>query len=315
MNKLYLGIDSGSIYTKGVIIDKYDNILVSSIVETKGEPIVSVKEMLNEMVSNIDFTENKIVAIGVLGVSRKLVGMLLDADLIVDDVKANLTAIKKEIPNVKTVIEIGGEHAKLLRVNADGEDSVIVSNSCLVETGSFLNWLVKKMNLNIDDVSKLVKKSKNDVMLMGKCGVFLETEITQKLKDGYHKEDILVAVSKMIAINYFNNVIKSKKIDLPIVVCGGVARNKIVVKELERLIGSKIKVLDNASLMGAIGASILVRESGKERNVNLDIANYNISTKMINCRKCSNNCCVVVVYKNDKLINTWGNKCESGRVM
>ena len=211
MNKLYLGIDSGSIYTKGVIIDKYDNILVSSIVETKGEPIVSVKEMLNEMVSNIDFTENKIVAIGVIGVSRKLVGMLLDADLIVDDVKANLTAIKKEIPNVKTVIEIGGEHAKLLRVNADGEDSVIVSNSCLVETGSFLNWLVKKMNLNIDDVSKLVKKSKNDVMLMGKCGVFLETEITQKLKDGYHKEDILVAVSKMIAINYFNNVIKSKK--------------------------------------------------------------------------------------------------------
>ena len=84
MNKLYMGIDSGAIYTKGVIIDSYDNILASDNIETNGEVVESVKIVINNMLMNIDLDSNTIVAIGITGVAKRLVGTLLDADVIIN---------------------------------------------------------------------------------------------------------------------------------------------------------------------------------------------------------------------------------------
>jgi len=136
--------------------------------------------------------------------------------------------------------------------------------------------------------------------------------LIHKIQAGYKKEDIIAGVCRAIATNYINNVAKGKKINKPIVFNGGVSKNMAVVKAFEEITGEKIIVNKNSHLMGAFGIAVMARECGIEKAFNFDIENYKLETKIASCGKCSNNCEIVTVYKNDTLIDYWGNRCERG---
>ena len=133
-----------------------------------------------------------------------------------------------------------------------------------------------------------------------------------RIQAGYKKEDILAGVCRAIATNYINNVGKGKKIRAPIVFNGGVSKNLAVVRAFEEITGEKIIVNKNSHLMGAFGIAIMARNSKKEKVFDFDIDNYTLETKIANCGRCSNNCEIVAVYKNNNLIDHWGNRCERG---
>ena len=187
-----------------------------------------------------------------------------------------------------------------------------MNTQCFAGTGSFIDSLAKRLDVKIDDVASVASKSKNKVDVATRCAVFAESDFIYKIQDGYKKEDILAGMCRTIAINYINNVAKGKKIQNPIVFNGGVSKNMEVVKELEKLIGEKIIVNKNSHLMGAIGMAIMARENKCENIFDFNIDNYKLETKIANCGRCSNNCEIVTVYRNDKLIDFWGNKCERG---
>ena len=136
-----------------------------------------------------------------------------------------------------------------------------------------------------------------------------------KIQAGYRKEDIIAGVCRAVAINYINNVAKGKKISSPIVFNGGVSKNAAVVKAFEEITGEKIIVNKNSHLMGAFGIAVMSKNSKKETVFNFDIDNLEIKTKIVSCGKCSNNCEIVAVYKNNNLIDHYGNRCERGNLV
>ena len=312
MNKLYMGIDIGSISTKGVIIDEYDNILASSYLYTEGNPIKAVSMVVNNMRREIDLNKYKVVAVGTTGSARKLIGTMLDAVVVKNEITAHAIGTIRLYPEVRTIFEIGGQDSKITLVNNGVVCDYAMNTLCAAGTGAFISSLARRLNVKIEDVAKVAFSSKNHVNIAARCTVFAESDLIHKIQAGYKKEDIIAGVCRAIATNYINNVAKGKKIQAPIIINGGVSKNEAVVKAFREITGEKIIVNKNSHLMGAFGIAIMARNSKQEKVFNFDIDNYNLETKISNCGKCSNNCEIVTVYKNNKMIDHWGNRCSKG---
>ena len=312
MNKLYMGIDIGSISTKGVIIDEYDNIMASSYIYTEGNPIGAVKQVVKNMREEIDTDKYQVVSVGTTGSARKLIGTMLDATTIKNEITAHAIGTIRFYPDVRTIFEIGGQDSKITLVNNGIVTDYAMNTLCAAGTGAFISSLAKRLDVKIEDVAKVAFSSKNKVNIAARCTVFAESDLIHKIQAGYKKEDIIAGVCRAIATNYINNVAKGKKIQTPIVFNGGVSKNAAVVKAFEKITGEKIIVNKNSHLMGAIGIAIMARDSKEERVFDFDIDNYNIETKIASCGRCANNCEIVTVYKNNDLIDHWGNRCEKG---
>ena len=310
MNKLYMGIDIGMAFAKGVIIDGNNNILASSYLDTLGNPIRAVKAVIREMREEIDLDKYQVVSVGVTGSARKLIGLLLNANTIRNEVTALAVGTIRLYPDVKTIFEIGGYDSKIILVNDGVVTDYGLNTACMAGTGIFISNLAKRLDIDINEISKLALKSKNRIRPTTKCMLFADADINDKLQKGYQISDILAGVCKTIVSDYLNNVAKGKKIQSPIVFNGGVSKNQMIVKCFEEELNEKIIVNRNSHLMAALGIAIMARESKKENVFNLNIDNYKLETKVINCVKCSNNCEMVMVYRNDKLIDYWGNKCK-----
>lgn len=310
MYKLYMGIDIGSVTTKGVIIDGYDNIITSSYVYTEGNPVRATKKVIKNMRDDIDLEKYEVVSVGTTGSARKLIGTMLDASVVKNEIMAVSLGTVRMYPDVKTIFEIGGHDSKIILIKDKIVSDYAINSHCLSGTGEFINSLAKRLNVNIEDVGKIAFGSNNKIDISGRCIVFAETDLINKIQDGYKKEDILAGVCHMVASSFINNVTKGKKIITPIVFNGGVSKNIMVVHELEEIMGEKIIVNKNSHLMGALGIAIMARDSGKERVFDFNLDNYDVKTKMTNCGKCDNNCNIMMVYKNGDLVDHWGNKCN-----
>ena len=315
MNKLYMGIDIGSISTKGVIIDQYGNIFTSSYLYTSGNPIIAVKNVVKNMKNDIDLNKYQVVSIGTTGSARKLIGKMLGADTIKNEITAHAVGTIKLYPDVRTIFEIGGQDSKITLVNNGIVYDYAMNTLCAAGTGAFISSLAKRLDVSIENVSDVAFSSKNKVNIAARCTVFAESDLIHKIQAGYKKEDIIAGVCRAVASNYINNVSKGKKIVSPIVFNGGVSKNKAVIRAFEEITGEKIIVNKNSHLMGAYGIALMARDSKKEKVFDFNIDNLKLETKIVNCGRCSNNCEIVTVYKNDELIDHYGNRCERGSLV
>jgi len=304
----YLGIDIGSISTKGVIIDEENNIITSEYIWTEGNPVKAVTKLVSILKSKIP-KDLKIKGIGTTGSARKLIGLLLNANVVKNEITAHAIGTLEKYPNTKTILEIGGQDSKIILI----EDGIIVDYAmntlCAAGTGSFLSSQAKRLGVEVEEFGELALKSNNPVKIAARCTVFAESDLVHKAQVGYLKEDIVAGLCRSIVLNYLNNVGKGKKIKGPIVFQGGVSKNKGVLKYFEEILGEEIIVDENSHLMGALGIAILSKSGEKNINYNLDIEDINFETKGIECSGCSNNCEILKIYKNSDLIDVWGSKC------
>ena len=312
MNKCYLGVDIGSISTKGVIIDSYNNILSSNYIWTMASPIDAVKKLI----STLTIPEGYILSgIGTTGSARKLIGLMLGANVVKNEIICHAYGTLNYYPDAKTIIEIGGQDSKIILLNNGVITDYAMNTLCAAGTGSFLSSQSKRIGVDINDFGALALKSKNPVKIAARCTVFAESDLIHKAQLGYKKEDIVAGLCKSVVLNYLNNVGKGKKLREPIVFQGGVSKNVGVVKYFNEVLNTNVIVDNNSHLMGAIGAAILSSKTPGDREFNLNIDNINFETKGYECRGCSNNCEVVRVIKDGKLIDSFGNRCEKGSLM
>lgn len=307
MNKCYLGIDIGSISTKGVIIDSNNDILSSNYIWTEGNPIIAVKRLLN----TLSIPDNyKLSGIGTTGSARKLIGLMVGANVVKNEIIAHAYGTLNYYPDCKTILEIGGQDSKIILLNNGIITDYAMNTLCAAGTGSFLSSQAKRIGVDITDFGDLALKSKNPVKIAARCTVFAESDLIHKAQLGYSKEDITAGLCKSIVLNYLNNVGKGKKIKEPIVFQGGVSKNKGVVKYFNEILNTNVIVDQNSHLMGAIGIAILSSKNKSDKEFDLNINNIKFETKGFECMGCSNNCEIVKIYKNDKLIDAFGNKCN-----
>lgn len=313
MEKGYLGVDIGSISTKGVIIDDNNKIISEKYIWTEGDPINAVKILVHELKDQIQGKNIKVKAVGTTGSARKLIGTILNAQVIKNEITAHAIGTISIYPDVRTIFEIGGQDSKIILI----EDGIVVDYAmntlCAAGTGSFLSSQAKRLGLQVEQFGEFALKSKNPSKIAARCTVFAESDLVHKAQVGHKKEDIIAGLCKAVVTNYLNNVGKGKKIKSPIVFQGGVSKNIGVIKAFEEETGEKIYVDQYGHLMGALGVAILAKNSGKEQD--FDIAEMHFETRAIECEKCPNNCEIICVYRNDDLIDAWGNRCDNGAVV
>ena len=305
----YLGIDIGSISTKGVIIDDNNKIIASSYIWTEGNPINSVKKLVNILKNSLD-KKYVVKGIGTTGSARKLIGLLLDANVIKNEIMAHAIGTLSIYPDVKTILEIGGQDSKIILLNNGIITDYAMNTLCAAGTGSFLSSQAKRLNIDIEDFGSLALKSNNPVKIAARCTVFAESDLIHKAQVGYKKEDIVAGLCKSIVLNYLNNVGKGKKIKSPVVFQGGVSKILGVLKYFKEILKTDVIVDSNSHLMGALGIAILSKKNSVDKVYDLNIQDINFDTKAIDCGGCSNNCEILRIYKDNKLIDIWGNRCD-----
>lgn len=314
MKKVYLGIDIGSISTKGVIIDEDNNILASSYLYTEGSPITASKKVVRELKNKIDLNKYRVVGVGTTGSARKLIGTILGANVIKNEITAHAIGTMSIYPDVRTIFEIGGQDSKIILIENGIVTDYAMNTLCAAGTGSFLSSQAKRLGIPIEEFGSIAITSKNPTKIAARCTVFAESDLVHKSQIGHKKEDIIAGLCYAIVNNYLNNVGKGKKIIPPIVFQGGVSKNIGVVKAFEDITGEKVYVDNNSHLMGALGVAILSKKQ-KEVNFSFDIDNIVYETKGIECKGCSNNCEIIEVIRNKQIIDSWGNRCPKGELV
>lgn len=304
----YLGIDIGSISTKGVVIDENDKIISSLYIWTEGNPVNAVRKLVSSLKK--DIPDGYVVrGIGTTGSARKLIGLMLDANVVKNEITAHAVGTLSVNPNVRTILEIGGQDSKIILINNGVIVDYAMNTLCAAGTGSFLSSQAKRLDIPIEEFGKMALRSKNPAKIAARCTVFAESDLIHKAQVGYSKEDIVAGLCKSIVLNYLNNVGKGKKIIEPVVFQGGVSKNEGVLKYFRDVLGCDVTVDKNSHLMGALGIAILSRKHSDGREYDLDIRDIEFKTKGSECNGCSNNCEILRIYKDKRLVDTWGSMC------
>ncbi len=308
MKDCYLGVDIGSISTKGVIIDDENNIIASSYIWTEGNPVNAVKKLLEILKGKLD-KNYQIKGIGTTGSARKLIGLMLKANIVKNEITAHAIGTLTFYPNIRTILEIGGQDSKIILIKNKIITNYAMNTLCAAGTGSFLSSQAKRLGINVEEFGDYALKSKNPVKIAARCTVFAESDLVHKAQVGYPKEDIIAGLCKSVVLNYLNNVGKGKKITPPIIFQGGVSKNKGVVKYFKKILKENIIVDENSHLMGAIGIAVLARKNKNGNTYSLEMKNLKFQTKAFECNRCSNNCELLKIYRNNELVDSWGSKC------
>ena len=311
MTKAYLGIDIGSISTKGVVIDKDNNIVASTYLWTRGNPLKAVKEVLVDIKKQLP-KNYKVVGVGTTGSARKLVGTILGANIINNEITAHAIGTLSKYPDIRTIIEIGGQDSKIILLKDQVVIDYAMNTLCAAGTGAFLSSQAERLDIPVEEFGSIALTSNNPTPIAARCTVFAESDLVHKAQMGHKKEDIVAGLCKSVALNYLNNVGKGKKIASPIIFQGGVSKNIGVVKAFEKILNEKIITDENGHLMGALGVAILSKKE-PEINFSFDIVEEDFETSSINCSGCPNNCEIICIKKDDKLLDSWGNRCEKGK--
>lgn len=309
MKPCYLGIDIGSISTKGVIIDDDNNILASDYLETNGDPIKAVKNLISSLKEQLG-SEYVVKGIGTTGSARKLIGLMVDASIVKNEITAHAVGTLTFHPDVRTILEIGGQDSKIILLKNGIITDYSMNTLCAAGTGAFLSSQAKRLKIDIKDFGDYAMQSENPVKIAARCTVFAESDLIHKAGLGYDKKDIISGLCKSIVLNYLNNVGKGKKIEGPIIFQGGVSKNKGVVKYFKEVLKTDIIVDPNGHLMGAIGMAILARKNKTDKDYVLNFHEVSFVTKGEECNRCSNHCEILRIYKDNELVDAWGSKCH-----
>ena len=270
--------------------------------------------MIKELKGKINLNKYKVVGVGTTGSARKLIGTVLRANVIKNEITAHAVGTMSIYPDVRTIFEIGGQDSKIILIDNRIVTDYAMNTLCAAGTGSFLSSQAKRLGININDFGRIALTSKNPTKIAARCTVFAESDLVHKSQIGHKKEDIIAGLCHAVVSNYLNNVGKGKKIIPPIVFQGGVSKNIGVVKAFEEVTGHKIYVDKNSHLMGALGVAILSKKE-KEIKFSFDIEDINFETKGIECKGCSNNCEIIRVMKDNQVLDSWGNRCPRGELI
>lgn len=308
----FLGIDVGSISTKAVIIDENNAILAQEYIWTEGNPIGAVRNLLVLLEKQFDQAAYQIVGVGATGSARRLVGAMVGATVVKNEITAHAVGTTTFHPDVRTILEIGGQDSKIILVENGIAVDYAMNTLCAAGTGAFLSSQARRLGIEVEEMGRYALQSSHPTMIAARCTVFAESDLVHKIQMGHPREDIIAGVCRAVASNYINNVAKGKKIVSPVVFQGGVSKNAGVVHAFEDLLGCPVIVDDNGHLMGATGAAILARRSLNRTRFDFSVENMEFVTRERSCGGCSNNCEVICVYRDGRLIDSWGNRCEKG---
>ena len=257
--KYTAGVDSGSSSTDAVILDNAGKMVGWSIVSTGAGASTGAEKALNEALRMAHLKREDLREIVSTGYGRETIGLGDDS---VTEITCHALGAHYLDPEIRTVIDIGGQDSKVIRIDENGTVlSFVMNDKCAAGTGRFLEMMARTMELSMEDMSRIGLKWKNNVQISSMCTVFAESEVVSLIARNTPTEDIIHGLNLSVA-GRTAALMKRVHGEGPYMMTGGVARNRGIVEALSGKIGEKIRVSEYAQLCGAIGAALICADSG-----------------------------------------------------
>src|SRR4030066_1604352 len=267
MKKIYLGIDVGSISANTVILNDRGEVIEEHYTRIKGQPLKTVQSVLEEILSRIP--PEAFHSLSFTGTGGKLLSGLLDG-YFVNEIIAQAKAIQHFYPEIRTVIDIGGEDSKLIFIEEESGHFKIgdfsMNTLCAAGTGSFLDQQASRVGLTIEEFGELALKSQNPPRIAGRCSVFAKSDMIHLQQIATPDYDIVAGLCYAVARNFKSTIGKGKEFVKPVAFQGGVAANQGVrkaFKEVLELDEANYIIPAHFASMGALGAVFTCIEMGK----------------------------------------------------
>jgi len=312
--KTYLGVDVGSVTTKLALLDDYNQLIASTYLRTQGKPIRVIQNGLEEIRGHMP-SGAEICGVATTGSARYLAGVVLGADLVKNEITSHAIAAMHYMPEVQTVIEIGGQDSKIIMIRDDVVIDFGMNTVCAAGTGSFLDHQASRLNIDIEEFGELAMKSEDSVRIAGRCTVFAESDMVHKQQIGHRTEDIVYGLCQALVRNYLNNVALGKEILPKVVFQGGVAFNQGIIRALNEALDIQVIVPPHHEIMGAIGAALLLREEIGNNNYETKFKGFDVSrtdfiVSSFICESCPNLCEIARLSINGRVLARWGGRCD-----
>lgn len=253
---MFLGIDIGSSSSKVAIMDENQELKAVAVVN-KGTGTSGVTEALDGAMGQVQLKKEDIKYTVVTGYGRVT---YQEADKQITEITCHAKGVTYMLGDVGTIIDIGGQDAKVIRLNQKGEvENFVMNEKCAAGTGRFLEVMARVLGCELKDLSGLAQHSTKEVPISSVCTVFAESEVISRLAAGEKIEDVAkgahTAIGKRVS-GMCNRVgIKEK-----IVMTGGVALNADMVKTMGEALGKPVTAAPYPQIAGAIGAAAFAYE-------------------------------------------------------
>lgn len=293
--ELFLGLDVGSVSTDAVLIEAGGEIAARVYIMTRGKPLEAAARALGYFGKR--FMKEQVRAVGVTGSGRKLVGHVLGADVIVDEITAQARGARAFDTEADTVIEIGGQDAKFIKIDESGLVTTFEMNrACSAGTGSFIQEQAARLNVDLKrDFASMALSAKEQVSMASRCTVFMESDLVHHVQRGCELGSLLMGVSTAVVENYLGRVAMGQVPGQKIMLQGGIAKNAAVVKAFrDKLKDSDVRIHPWPELSGAIGAAYIARERSSRGGIRTRFDGFNLkadyTVRHFTCKRCENRC-------------------------
>ena len=317
--RCWLGIDAGSTTIKAVVIDSRGRIVFTHYASNEGDPVAAAVEIVRRVRTGLP--EGAVIGRScATGYGEGLVKAALTMDEGEIETMAHYRAAESVAPGVTSVIDIGGQDMKYLRIRDHAVDSISVNEACSSGCGSFLQTFAQTMGTDVRAFARAAMDSTNPVDLGTRCTVFMNSSVKQAQKEGADVRDISAGLSYSVVRNALYKVIKLKDpsdLGERVVVQGGTFLNDSVLRAFELLTGRQVVRPDIAGLMGAYGAALTARmhDSGQGASSLATVEaleGFSVETTRKTCRLCQNHCQMTISTFSNGERHVSGNRCERG---
>ena len=253
-----VGIDIGSITAKAAILDQGQ--LKGSVVQGTGyDAKAAAEKAFQEVLAVSGYEKQKVDFIVSTGYGRRSVAF---AHKSVTEISCHAAGANFVNPDVKTVIDIGGQDSKVMTVSPQGKVlDFAMNDKCAAGTGRFLEVMARALEVDLEEMGEISLRSESPATISSLCTVFAESEVISLIAKGEKRENIVAGIHASIGARV---VAMAGRLGLksPIMMTGGVAKNVGLVRMLEEKLSMPVEISENAQVLGAIGAALIAQQNG-----------------------------------------------------
>jgi len=264
LRAFFAGIDVGSLSAEAVIVDADGRMLGYSVRPTGHDGRRAGSEALAEALERAGLERGTIASVVATGYSRKRIA---EAGGDKTEISCHAKGIACLLPQARTIIDIGGQDSKAIRIAEGGRVlDFAMNDKCAAGTGRFLEVMASALGIGLGEFGEIALGHQAELVLSTTCTVFAESEVVSLISQGHAVADIAYALAKAIATRTVG-LAKRVGVEPPVAMSGGVAKNLAVVQALEEALGCKIQVPPEPQIVGALGAALFARDRGRNANL------------------------------------------------
>jgi (R)-2-hydroxyacyl-CoA dehydratese activating ATPase len=255
---LVAGVDIGSITTEALLLDKEKRILEYTILPTGADSRKTAEAALDKVLAGPAKSRSDVSYVIATGCGRKRAEFAKES---ITEITCIARGAGFLFPDARTIIDIGGQDTKVIRVDERGRVVEFEMNDkCAAGTGRFIEVMASALNVELNKIGELSQNHKKELTISSICTVFAESEVISLVSEGQELEDIVYGIHRAIADRTMGLINRLGGVQEKVVMCGGVAKNNGVVKALETVSGACIQTYGEPQIVGALGAALLALE-------------------------------------------------------